>query len=642
MTSSRKKTDAPESTPAAPKDLKNSQKPQEGIRETVEAVAIAFILAFVFKTFEAEMFVIPTGSMAPTLYGRHKEVQCEACQLDYTIGASQEINQETGIVVRRFVNSLCPNCRHRNNVYSAPAFNGDRIVVNKEVSKYNRFDVVVFKNPEEPSINYIKRLVGLPGEILRIRQGDIQVRRSTSEPWVIQRKADPEKQRDIQLLVYDDRHPPRALLNAGAEERWVPSAWTASDTNMGGWPRVANAWTADAEARTYSVDAKAADLQWLRYRHLVPSDEHWLRLKSEDKLELALQPQLVADFCGFNVDGENSSYYENILDDELYWSNDLTVECTIVVESAGDKSQLVLELVEGARTVQCQIDPISGLAEIVVRPTESEGIADQAAAQAQTIASVQTPVKGVGSYDFVFANVDDRICLWVNDELIPLGVNAEFPSSDLNLPTPQDLAPAGIAVNEMKAVVSNLVIRRDIYYRNDQYVLRPGRNTDSVASSLDEPTLKSWEEITEVPKTAYSDISSLLRDPVRYGQKYAEEVREQETIFGEGQEFKLADDEYLMFGDNSPASKDSRLFDYESRPSRGIMSHRYAVREQDLIGEALYIFWPHGVPFMNDGRGFSLINHSRYLPNGKVEKDTQYPLYSFPFYPNISRMKIIR
>ena len=70
---------------------KAKPKRQEGMRETIEAVAIAFILAFVFKTFEAEAFVIPTGSMAPTLYGRHKEVTCSGCNMPYTIGASQEV-----------------------------------------------------------------------------------------------------------------------------------------------------------------------------------------------------------------------------------------------------------------------------------------------------------------------------------------------------------------------------------------------------------------------------------------------------------------------------------------------------------------------------------------------------------------------
>ena len=46
------------------------------VRELVESLVVALFLAFLFKTFEAEAFVIPTGSMAPTLMGRHKDVEC--------------------------------------------------------------------------------------------------------------------------------------------------------------------------------------------------------------------------------------------------------------------------------------------------------------------------------------------------------------------------------------------------------------------------------------------------------------------------------------------------------------------------------------------------------------------------------------
>jgi signal peptidase I len=46
-----------------------------------------------------------------------------------------------------------------------------------------RFDVVVFKNPSDPTINYIKRLVGLPGDEIAIVDGDIFVRTpSAGEP----------------------------------------------------------------------------------------------------------------------------------------------------------------------------------------------------------------------------------------------------------------------------------------------------------------------------------------------------------------------------------------------------------------------------------------------------------------------------
>ena len=40
------------------------------VRETIESIIIAFVLAFVFRAFVVEAFVIPTGSMAPTLLGQ--------------------------------------------------------------------------------------------------------------------------------------------------------------------------------------------------------------------------------------------------------------------------------------------------------------------------------------------------------------------------------------------------------------------------------------------------------------------------------------------------------------------------------------------------------------------------------------------
>ena len=65
------------SVQAAPRTAKVEPRPQvkEGHRDTVEAIVVAFILALVVRGFEAQAFVIPTGSMAPTLMGRHKEAR---------------------------------------------------------------------------------------------------------------------------------------------------------------------------------------------------------------------------------------------------------------------------------------------------------------------------------------------------------------------------------------------------------------------------------------------------------------------------------------------------------------------------------------------------------------------------------------
>src|SRR5437773_10540488 len=77
------------------------------MRETIESIVIAFVLAFLFRTFEAEAFVIPTGSMAPTLLGQNKDVECAACKFPYQVNASCE---DKGKAIK---SSVCPNCGYR-------------------------------------------------------------------------------------------------------------------------------------------------------------------------------------------------------------------------------------------------------------------------------------------------------------------------------------------------------------------------------------------------------------------------------------------------------------------------------------------------------------------------------------------------
>ena len=64
------------------------------VRETIESIVVAFVLAFLFRTFEAEAFVIPTGSMSPALQGRHKDVECDQCGYRFRTTASSEDSDE--------------------------------------------------------------------------------------------------------------------------------------------------------------------------------------------------------------------------------------------------------------------------------------------------------------------------------------------------------------------------------------------------------------------------------------------------------------------------------------------------------------------------------------------------------------------
>src|SRR5688572_23696962 len=58
------------------------------VKETVESILVAFILAFIFRAFVVEAFVIPTGSMAPTLLGAHVRLRCDDCGYRWKVNFS--------------------------------------------------------------------------------------------------------------------------------------------------------------------------------------------------------------------------------------------------------------------------------------------------------------------------------------------------------------------------------------------------------------------------------------------------------------------------------------------------------------------------------------------------------------------------
>jgi len=87
---------------------------KDGFREIVETIVFVVVLVLLLKTFLAEAFVIPTGSMATTLLGYHKEVVCEQCKYPFKVNASNEVEDDPpGIVIE----GVCPNCRFRNHFH---------------------------------------------------------------------------------------------------------------------------------------------------------------------------------------------------------------------------------------------------------------------------------------------------------------------------------------------------------------------------------------------------------------------------------------------------------------------------------------------------------------------------------------------
>ncbi len=112
------------------------QKKKSVIREWVESIVVAFILAMIIRTFVIQAFKIPTGSMRSTLL------------------------EGDLILVNKFIYGAKIPFIDLN----LPALRQPK-----------RGDVIVFIYPESPKKDFIKRLVGLPGETLEIKNGTVYV-----------------------------------------------------------------------------------------------------------------------------------------------------------------------------------------------------------------------------------------------------------------------------------------------------------------------------------------------------------------------------------------------------------------------------------------------------------------------------------
>lgn len=585
--------------------------PHDASRETVESIAFAFVLALMFRTFIAEAFVIPTGSMAPTLFGRNKDVVCSLCHYPYQVGASEELN-DGGYLYQRFDDSICPNCRNKNRIRDLSVFKGDRILVNKftyQIGDPDRWDVIVFRYPEDPQKNYIKRLVGLPGETIRISRGDVYARQGNQGDFQILRKQDPNKQKVLQQIVYDDRYAPREQLAKGWPERWSAMSRTDGTEALNGWGPDKTSWRQDPIARSFSIES-SDDAKWIRYQHLVPERDDWPKSAGGNDPSEAHRPQLITDFCGYNsfsMDGGSNR------DDDKFWVGDLTLNCTVDITSVKDaNSELVLELVEGIRRYQCRINATTGQATLL----RNDDLAADTNVIDVKMATAATPVRGSGKYRLTFANVDDRLCLWVNSSwrgsgLIPFGAGAEYLPPENKYPQQADLAPVGVAAKGVSAKVSDLIVERDIYYR---------------AESVPNNDYRMKED--EVPDRL--QLRERLDDPASYGDLYSRDSR-----YAEFQ--TLGGDEFFVLGDNSPRSQDSRLWS-NMRHAK----NRHAVPRQALLGKAFFIYWPHGIPFLNGGKGFNVLNHSVVTDQQRKPVVQTYPEYVMPFYPQWWRWKRIR
>jgi hypothetical protein len=106
---------SPRTAPLPPAKKPATKTPQhhDGFRELIETIVFVVVLVLILKTFLAEAFVIPTGSMATTLLGYHKEIVCEQCGYRFLVNASLEA--DPGERHPQPVTAAhCDNCQYLN------------------------------------------------------------------------------------------------------------------------------------------------------------------------------------------------------------------------------------------------------------------------------------------------------------------------------------------------------------------------------------------------------------------------------------------------------------------------------------------------------------------------------------------------
>jgi signal peptidase I len=541
----------------------------DGTREIIETVVFVVVLVLLLKTFAAEAFVIPTGSMAETLYGYQKIVTCPECGIEFPVNCSQEVDPSHG-PASPIYGCICPNCRKPIHFADAPTSwvnawtaeypdsakvddpgwsSGDRVLVNKWVFDLvqppDRLDVVVFKFPgdkrfpltgpqkDHTQMNYIKRCVGLPGETIGIRVGDVYALPPGLSPKYEEDKTVPPKElwqakymhRDdprarelfeegkfrivrkpaekilaMRRLVYDNDHQAKDLI-----KRDKPPRWSGAE----GWQR-------DGEHAFAHSATDVEGVRWLHYRHL-------LRGNGND-------PALITDFMGYNTWASGDSGLGGIHHHPgENWVGDLMLDSEVEVEAA--RGRLILELSKGKDRFQARWDLAGGNCTLV--RIDSQG-------EEKELASAPTGLEGKGTYRLRFANFDRRLTVWVDGSL-PFGDGVGYEAPDTLEPTrANDLErPASIGAEGGGVKVRHLQLWRDTYYT----AAEEGR-PDGSDVSFDPKSPESWGRTQGPP---------LLTLYVHPGH-------------------------YLCLGDNSPESSDGREW--------GVVPRRL------LLGRAVMVYWP--------------------------------------------------
>ena len=408
-----------------------------------------FIYLLILKTFFLPLFIIPTGSMAETLYGAHAMHTCPNCGIEYPVGWQSQGVPDPGSyqpVIQ------CPNCRWReyggdprrlsdwraqpdkpDRPLEPPLrpIAGDRIFVHgwmfdQPIAGLDelgpaRWDVVVFKVPTDGDTNYIKRLIGLPGEKIEIINGDIFVNDR------IARKTR-DAQRSLWLAYYDQDYPP---LQTSGKANYHP-AWVSLDG--------AGAWS--------GLDSRVVAFE--------SDDQRPSTIQFVTKPDARDKPGVVQDVCAYNeprLEARGRDAPHNIVNDVR-----LSAEADVARLDTGGYLELSIAKADHQFFARLGGDGVVSLQH------EKNGDAERQTWSHCPWSQDDGPVR------LALSHVDGVVAVEVNGRSVLESTPQQYEITP-EIARQQSLAPAAspirIAAQGARVTLRHVLIERDVYYTSD-------------------------------------------------------------------------------------------------------------------------------------------------------------------------------
>lgn len=383
------------------------------LRTIIQCAIVLIALILIFRTWVVEGFFLPRkitdGSMARTLSGPHFQVECPDCRFPFSVEYDRR---------RPAATAECPNCgRLQINLARFEHVAGDGILIHRQAFRFRdpkRWEVVVFQNPLDARRTAIRRVVGLPGEKIRIHEGNVWINGSIARKNL-------QEQRQIGLLVHDTNYPREAV--PGLPKRWI----------------VEGQWMSNG--RRFSYPAESGHEDWLAYRHGRRDPENGDQLI----------PEPIGSAYSYNTHSQQAN--ERHSDVELSLSIHL-------IEIFG-RGELLLEIDSADDTLRVELSPLNNRFQFFQNGELLEGgegelpSLDSSTVEFSVIdRQVLLAVDGVELAAVPYEEADFAKTKLTDKESVKADKKSKMPEA----------SPVRIASRQLGVILEDLRIYRDLYY----------------------------------------------------------------------------------------------------------------------------------------------------------------------------------